>query len=64
MIQLEALKFQMPREYKISPNFNTLPRTINLLASELGNVIKDQAGIKYFRIVETIRQDSKNVLII
>ena len=49
----------MPREYKISPNFNTLPRTINLLASELGNVIKDQAGIKYFRIVEAIRQDSK-----
>ena len=49
----------MPREYKIRPNFNTLPRTINLLASELGNVIKDQAGIKYFRIVEAIRQDSK-----
>ena len=49
----------MPREYKISPNFNTLPKTINLLASELGNVIKDQAGIKYFRIVEAIRQDSK-----
>ena len=49
----------MSREYKNSPNFNTLPRTINLLASELGNVIKDQAGIKYFRIVEAIRQDSK-----
>jgi phosphoenolpyruvate carboxylase len=49
----------MPKESKISPNFNTLSTSINLLASELGNVIKDQAGIKYFKIVEEIRLNSK-----
>ena len=49
----------MPIDYKNSPNFNTLSKTINLLASELGNVIKDQAGIKFFRIVEDIRLNSK-----
>ena len=49
----------MPVDYKNSPNFNTLSKTINLLASELGNVIKDQAGVKYFRIVEDIRLNSK-----
>ena len=49
----------MPRGYKIIPNFDTLPKTINLLGSELGNVIKDQAGTKYFKIVEDIRLNSK-----
>ena len=49
----------MQKESKISPNFNTLSKSINLLASELGNVIKDQAGIKYFKIVEEIRLNSK-----
>ena len=49
----------MPKESKISPNFNTLSTSINLLASELGSVIKDQAGIKYFKIVEEIRLNSK-----
>ncbi len=49
----------MPIDYKNSPKFNTLSKTINLLASELGNVIKDQAGVKYFRIVEDIRLNSK-----
>ncbi len=49
----------MPKESKISPNFNTLSKSINLLASELGSVIKDQAGIKYFKIVEEIRLNSK-----
>ena len=49
----------MPIDYKNSPNFNTLSKTINLLASELGNVIKNQAGVKYFRIVEDIRLNSK-----
>ena len=49
----------MPKEYKISPNFNNLSKSINLLASELGSVIKDQAGIKYFKIVEEIRLNSK-----
>ena len=49
----------MPKEYKISPNFNNLSKSINLLASELGSVIKDQAGIKYFKIVEEIRINSK-----
>ena len=49
----------MPRGFKINPNFDTLSRTINLLGSELGNVIKDQAGTKYFKIVEDIRLNSK-----
>ena len=49
----------MPIDYKNSPKFNTLSKTINLLASELGNVIKDQAGVKFFRIVEDIRLNSK-----
>jgi len=49
----------MPRGYKITPKFDTLSKTINLLGSELGNVIKDQAGIKYFKIVEDIRLNSK-----
>ena len=49
----------MLRGFKINPNFDTLSRTINLLGSELGNVIKDQAGTKYFKIVEDIRLNSK-----
>ncbi len=49
----------MPRGYKITPNFDTLSKTINILGSELGNVIKDQAGAKYFKIVEEIRLNSK-----
>ncbi len=49
----------MPRGYKITPNFDTLSKTINVLGSELGNVIKDQAGVKYFKIVEDIRLNSK-----
>ena len=49
----------MPRGYKITPNFDTLSKTINILGSELGNVIKDQAGPKYFKIVEDIRLNSK-----
>jgi len=49
----------MPRGYKITPNFDTLSKTINILGSELGNVIKDQAGAKYFKIVEDIRLNSK-----
>ncbi|MGA1478992.1 MAG: phosphoenolpyruvate carboxylase, partial [Candidatus Actinomarina sp.] len=32
---------------------------MNILGSELGNVIKDQAGAKYFKIVEDIRLNSK-----
>jgi phosphoenolpyruvate carboxylase len=49
----------MPRGYKITPSFDTLSKTINLLGNELGNVIKDQAGAKYFKIVEDIRLNSK-----
>lgn len=49
----------MPRGYKITPNFDTLSKTINVLGIELGNVIKDQAGAKYFKIVEDIRLNSK-----
>jgi phosphoenolpyruvate carboxylase len=55
----EVLQFRMPRGYKITPNFDTLSKTINILGSELGNVIKDQAGAKYFKIVEDIRLNSK-----
>ena len=33
--------------------------TIKLLGNELGNVIKEQAGEKYFKIVENIRFNSK-----
>ena len=33
--------------------------TIKLLGNELGNVIKEQAGTKYFKIVENIRFNSK-----
>ena len=49
----------MLKGYKINPNFNSLSKTINLLGSELGNVIKEQAGNKYFKIVENIRLNSK-----
>jgi len=49
----------MSRGYKITPNFDTLSKTINILGSELGNVIKDQAGTKYYKIVEDIRLNSK-----
>lgn len=49
----------MPRGYKITSSFDTLSKTINILGSELGNVIKDQAGAKYFKIVEDIRLNSK-----
>ena len=40
-------------------NFSTLPKTINLLGIELGKVIKEQVGIKYFSVVEKIRSNSK-----
>ena len=59
MIQLEVLQFLTLKGYKINPNFNSLSKTINLLGSQLGNVIKDQAGNKYFKIVENIRLNSK-----
>ena len=36
-----------------------MPVTIKLLGNELGNVIKEQAGIKYYKIVEKIRLNSK-----
>ena len=59
MIQLEVLQFLTLKGYKINPNFNSLSKTINLLGSELGNVIKEQAGNKYLKIVENIRLNSK-----
>ena len=34
----------MQKESKINPDFSTLSKTINILGSELGNVIKQQAG--------------------
>ena len=45
--------------FNIIVNFHTLPVTIKLLGNELGNVIKEQAGIKYYKIVEKIRLNSK-----
>jgi len=51
---LKALK-----GFKISVQFDTLPNTIKHLGNELGHVIKQQAGTKYYKIVEEIRQKSK-----
>ena len=45
----------------IPVQFDTLPNTIKLLGNELGHVIKQQAGVKYYKIVEEIRQKSKNI---
>ena len=45
--------------FNISVQFDTLPNTIKLLGNELGHVIKQQAGVKYYKIVEEIRQKSK-----
>ena len=60
MILLEVILFKALKGFNISVNFHTLPVTIKLLGNELGNVIKEQAGTKYFKIVENIRFDSKN----
>ena len=51
--------FKVLRGCNISIQFDTLPNTIKLLGNELGHVIKQQAGIKYYKIVEEIRQKSK-----
>ena len=59
MILLEVTLFKVLRGYNISIQFDTLPNTIKLLGNELGHVIKQQAGIKYYKIVEEIRQKSK-----
>ena len=47
------------RGSNIPVQFDTLPNTIKLLGNELGHVIKQQAGVKYYKIVEEIRQKSK-----
>ena len=49
----------MQKESKIKPDFRTLSQTINILGSELGNVIKQQAGKNNFELVEEIRVNSK-----
>ncbi len=49
----------MQKESKIKPEFSTLSKTINILGSELGNVIKQQAGKNNFELVEEIRVNSK-----
>ena len=59
MTLLEAILFKVLKGFNISVNFHTLPVTIKLLGNELGNVIKEQAGTKYFKIVENIRFNSK-----
>ena len=47
------------RGSNIPVQFDTLPNTIKLLGNELGHVIKQQSGVKYYKIVEEIRQKSK-----
>ena len=54
MTSLKVLK-----GFDISVQFDSLPNTIKLLGNELGHVIKQQAGEKYYSIVEEIRQKSK-----
>ena len=49
----------MQKESKIKPEFSSLSQTINILGSELGNVIKQQAGKSKFELVEEIRVNSK-----
>ncbi len=49
----------MQKESKTNPDFSTLSQTINILGSELGNVIKQQAGKNNFELVEEIRINSK-----
>ena len=49
----------MQKESKIKPEFSTLSKTINILGSELGNVIKQQAGNSKYELVEEIRVNSK-----
>ena len=55
----EATLLTALRGSNIPVQFDTLPNTIKLLGNELGHVIKQQAGIKYYKIVEEIRQKSK-----
>ena len=49
----------MQKESKIKPEFSTLSHTINILGSELGNVIKQQSGNSKYELVEEIRVNSK-----
>ena len=51
----------MQKESKIKPEFSTLSQTINILGSELGNVIKQQSGDSKYELVEEIRVNSKNI---
>ena len=57
MIPLVVLTVKILKKSNQNINFSTLPETINLLGIELGKVIKDQAGIKYFSVVEKIRSN-------
>jgi len=59
LIPLVVLTVKILKKSNQNINFSTLPETINLLGIELGKVIKDQAGIKYFKVVEKIRSNSK-----
>ena len=43
----------MQKESKIKPEFSTLSKTINILGSELGNVIKQQAGDSKYCLLYT-----------
>ena len=39
--------------------FSNLSRTVDTVASILGEVIKEQAGEKYFKLVEEVRKKTK-----
>ena len=59
LIRQEVTSLKVLKGFNISVQFDTLPNTIKLLGNELGHVIKQQAGEKYYNIVEEIRQKSK-----
>ena len=58
-MQQAVILLMMQKESNLKPNFDNLPKTINTLGIELGNVIKQQAGRKNFNLVEEIRINSK-----
>ena len=58
-MQQAVILLMMQKESNLKPNFDNLPKTINTLGIELGNVIKQQAGTKNFNLVEEIRINSK-----
>ena len=58
-MQQVVILLMMQKESNLTPNFDNLSKTINTLGIELGNVIRQQAGTKNFKLVEEIRINSK-----